>query len=108
MGGTDAGSNSIGYKNVPPSGSIPSNCGTFDAAIAARESELNELRQMNVPKINHYINGAKAMRSLRNEDETRAWGYLQAIGFVNSKKKQQEADANSIEDFNWADLGYEL
>lgn len=108
MGGTDAGSNSIGYKNVPPSGSIPSNCGTLDAAIAARESELNELRNINIPKINHYINGAKAMRSLRNEDETRAWGYLQAIGYVNSKKKQQQADANSIEDFNWADLGYEL
>ena len=108
MGGTDAGTNSIGYKNVPPSGSIPSNCGTLDAAIAARESELNELRNINIPKINHYINGAKAMRSLRNEDETRAWGYLQAIGYVNSKKKQQQADANSIEDFNWADLGYEL
>ena len=48
------------------------------------------------------------MRSLRNEDETRKWGYLQAIGYVNSKKKQQQADASSIEDFNWADLGYEL
>ena len=48
------------------------------------------------------------MRSLRNEDETRAWGYLQAIGYVNSKKKQQQTDASSIEDFNWADLGYEL
>ena len=108
IGGTNAGATTIGYLNVPPSGSIPSDCGTYDAAIAAREAELNELRNINIPKINHYINGAKAMRSLRNEDETRAWGYLQAIGYVNSKKKQQQADASSIEDFNWADLGYEL
>ena len=76
--------------------------------LLPEKAELNELRNINIPKINHYISGGEAMRSLRNEDETRAWGYLQAIGYVNSKKKQQQADASSIEDFNWADLGYEL
>ena len=61
----------------------------------------------NVPKINHYINGAVALRDLRNEDETRAWGYLQAIGYVNSRKKKQRENAENIEDFNWKDLGYD-
>ena len=79
----------------------------MDSAIAARESEMNDIISKNVPKINHYINGAVALRDLRNEDETRAWGYLQAIGYVNSRKKQQTKNAESIEDFNWKDIGYD-
>lgn len=107
IGGTEAAATTLGYANVPPSGSIPSNCGSLDSAIAARESEMNDIISKNVPKINHYINGAVALRDLRNEDETRAWGYLQAIGYVNSRKKQQTKNAESIEDFNWKDIGYD-
>ena len=43
----------------------------------------------NTPKINHYINGADSLRQLRDDDETKAWGYLQAIGFNNAKAKRQ-------------------
>ena len=108
VGGTDAGGNAIGYANVPPGGSIPGDCGTYDNAIVVKTQEMNELINANVPKINHYINGAKAMRSLRNEDETRAWGFLQAIGYINSRQKTNEKNALAIEDYNWAEFGYDL
>lgn len=108
VGGTDAGSSSIGYVNVPPAGSIPGDCGTYDNTIVVKTQEMNELINKNVPKINYYINGAKAMRYLRDEDETRAWGYMQALGYTNSRQKTQEENALSIEDFDWAEFGYEL
>ena len=108
VGGTDAGSSTIGYANVPPGLSIPGDCGTYDNAIVVKTQEMNELINKNVPKINYYINGAKAMRYLRDEDETRAWGYMQALGYTNSRQKTQEENALSIEDFDWAEFGYEL
>ena len=52
--------------------------------------------------INHYINGADALRQLRNDDETNAWGLLQALGY-NTNKIRQLGQAESIEDFDWED-----
>ena len=99
IGGT--ANSTMGYENTPPSGSIPGDCGTYDAAIATAEEEMNNTINAAVPKINHYINGADSLRELRNEDETEAWGYLQAIGFLNAKGKRQLSQAEKIEDFNW-------
>jgi len=95
----------IGYANVPPSGSIPGDCGTYDTAIIDAETELQNLIIASTPKINHYINGADSLRQLRDDDETKAWGYLQAIGFNNAKSKRQLSQAETIEDFNWPDVG---
>ena len=95
----------IGYANVPPSGSIPGDCGTYDSAIIEAETELQNLTIASIPKINHYINGADSLRQLRDDDETKAWGYLQAIGFNNAKSKRQLSQAETIEDFNWPDVG---
>ena len=102
--GSSTGSG-IGYANVPPSGSIPGDCGTYDTAIIDAETELQNITNANTPKINHYINGADSLRRLRDEDETKAWGYLQAIGFNNAKSKRQLSQAETIEDFNWNDVG---
>ena len=66
--------------------------------------EMNNTINAAVPKINHYINGADSLRELRNEDETEAWGYLQAIGFLNAKGKRQLSQAEKIEDFNWKEI----
>ena len=96
---------SLAYENTPPSGSIPGDCGTYDAAIATAESEMNAQIAQDTPKINHYINGAASLRSLRNDDETEAWGYLQAIGYINEKRKGLQKNADDIADFNWKDVG---
>ena len=91
----------MAYENVPPGGSIPGDCGTYDAAISTAEAEMNEIIAKNTPIINHYISGADSLRQLRNEDETQAWGYMQAIGFLNAKAKRQLGQAEAIEDFDW-------
>ena len=95
----------IGYTGNPPGGNIPSDCGTYDTAIIDAETELQNLVIASTPKINHYINGADSLRQIRDDDETKAWGYLQAIGFNNAKSKRQLSQAETIEDFNWPDVG---
>ena len=95
----------IGYTGNPPGGNIPSDCGTYDTAIIDAETELQNLIIANTPKINHYINGADSLRQIRDDDETKAWGYLQAIGFNNAKASRQLSQAKTIEDFNWPDVG---
>ena len=95
----------IGYTGNPPGGNIPSDCGTYDTAIIDAETELQNLIIASTPKINHYINGADSLRQLRDDDETKAWGYLQAIGFNNAKASRQLSQAETIEDFNWPDVG---
>ena len=99
IGGT--ANSTMAYENVPPGGSIPGDCGTYDAAISTAEAEMNEIIAKNTPIINHYISGADSLRQLRNEDETQAWGYMQAIGFLNAKAKRQLGQAEAIEDFDW-------
>ena len=94
---------SIGYANVPPSGSIPADCGDYDTAIVTAENNLAEEIAQNIPIINHYINGADALRQLRNDDETNAWGLLQALGYNTNKASRQLGQAESIEDFDWED-----
>ena len=45
------------------------------------------------------------LENTRDDDETKAWGYLQAIGFNNAKASRQLSQAETIEDFNWPDVG---
>ncbi len=102
--GIGTNTTAVGYTGTPPSGAIPGDCGAYDTAIVDAESEMNDLIQQNTPKINHYINGADAIRSLRADDETTAWGFLQAIGYNNAKAARQLTQAESVEDFNWDDI----
>ena len=102
--GIGTNTTAIGYTGTPPSGAIPGDCGAYDTAIVDAESEMNEIIQQNTPKINHYINGADSIRSLRSDDETTAWGFLQAIGYNNAKAARQLTQAESVEDFDWDDI----
>ena len=94
---------SIGYTGTPPSGAIPGDCGDYDTAIVTAENNLAEEIAQNVPIINHYINGADALRQLRNDDETQAWGLLQCLGYNTNKAARQLGQAEAIEDFDWED-----
>ena len=94
---------SIGYTGTPVSGSIPGDCGDYDTAIVTAENNLAEEIAQNVPIINHYINGADALRQLRNDDETQAWGLLQCLGYNTNKAARQLGQAEAIEDFDWED-----
>jgi len=92
---------SIGYTGTPPAGAIPGDCGDYDTAIVTAENNLAEEIAQNVPIINHYINGADALRQLRNDDETSAWGLLQCLGYNTNKAARQLGQAEAIEDFDW-------
>ena len=94
---------SIGYTGTPVSGSIPGDCGDYDTAIVTAENNLAEEIAQNVPIINHYINGADALRQLRSDDETVAWGLLQSLGYNTNKAARQLGQAEAIEDFDWED-----
>ena len=94
---------SIGYTGTPPAGAIPGDCGDYDTAIVTAENNLAEEIAQNVPIINHYINGADALRQLRNDDETQAWGLLQCLGYNTNKAARQLGQAEAIEDFDWED-----
>jgi len=98
-------SGSIGYKQVPPAGSVPGDCGTYDTAISTAESTMNELINTEVPKINHYIGGASALREIRNDDETQAWSMLQGIGYINEDRKNLALRADQVDDFDWPGVG---
>ena len=95
----------VGYTGNPPGGNIPGDCNTYDDAISQAEDEMYNLIQESRPIILHYIRGADSLRDLRNDDETKAWGYLQAIGFNNAKAKRQLSQAETIEDFDWPGVG---
>ncbi len=58
-------SGNIGYKQVPPTGSIPGDCGDFDQAILDAETQLSTRLATDLPKIRHYINGASSLREIR-------------------------------------------
>ncbi len=92
------------YENTPPSGGIPGDCGTYDAAIATAEAEMNAQIAASTPKINHYINGAASLRDLRNSEETQAWGYMQGIGYLNQDRKSLKDRAESIDNFDWTEI----
>jgi hypothetical protein len=94
----------VGFSNVPGLGqSVPSET-AINQTIYNKEQELADLIAESTPKINHYINAAKTLRSLRNEDETQAWSFLQGMGYVKEKQKTLKADADALDDFNWDDV----
>ena len=95
----------IGYKQVPPSGSIPGDCGDFDQAIVEAEAKLSTRLATDLPKIRHYINGASSLREIRNDDETQAWSMLQGIGYINEDRKNLKIRADQIDDFDWKGVG---
>ena len=95
----------VGYTGTPPAGAIPGDCNTYDDAISQAEDEMYNIIQESRPIILHYINGADSLRALRSDDETKAWGYLQAIGYNNAKARRQLSQAESIEDFDWPGVG---
>ena len=96
---------SIGYKTVPPAGSVPGDCGDYDQAIVDAEAQMNSRIASDIPKVQHYIAGAAALREIRNDDETQAWSMLQGIGYINEDRKNLKLRADQLDDFDWAGVG---
>ena len=81
----------VGFSNVPGLGqSVPSEA-AINQTIANKEQELADLIAESTPKINHYINAAKTLRSLRNEDETQELVILTGYGICEGETKNTQS-----------------
>lgn len=101
---TAGASVSITYTSISPTNPSLNGCGSLDTAITNAEAALQVVIDKNVPIIENYIQGAKALRRLRNEEETTAWSFQQGIGFINNKKSTLDNEANELESLDWKDL----
>lgn len=105
VGGTQlAGLQSM--TSIPPPGSNPGSnaCDNLDDAITAAESDMNSTISTNTPKIDYLLKGSKTLRSLRGDDQTSSWSYLQGIGYQNAKSAENKSNADKMGDFNWSEL----
>jgi hypothetical protein len=102
--GTTTPQSKIGTTSVSPTNPGGSGCGALDSAISTAESQMNSKIAENTPKVNHNLGGTQALRNLRDEEETQAWGYLQGIAYINDKKKKLNNSATAISDFNWSTI----
>lgn len=105
IGGTMV-SGELSMTSIPPPGSNPTSgtCNNLTAAIATAESDMNSTISTNTPKIDYLLKGSKTLRSLRGDDQTSAWSYLQGIGYQNAKSAENKSNADKIGDFNWSEL----
>lgn len=94
-----------GTTSISPNNPSLNGCGDLTSAIASRESEMSNTISKNTPKIEKYLSGTRIVRDLRTEQETTAWGMLQGIAFVNDKSNKQQEQAQTLEDFDWDELG---
>lgn len=69
---------STGYASVPPSGSIPGNCGTLDSNISDAESLMNSTIAENESIGRGIIAMAIVLRENRENKQMLAWSLLQA------------------------------
>ena len=106
--GTSVPQGSRGTTAVSPDNPSLSGCSNLSSEIIAKESEMSDTIDKNEPKINYYLKGTKAVRELRNEEETTAWGMLQGIAFVDDKRKEEKKQADAIDDFDWGEFGFDM
>tara|TARA_B100001142_G_scaffold323393_1_gene373389 strand:+ start:6409 stop:8013 length:1605 start_codon:yes stop_codon:yes gene_type:complete len=103
--GSTVPSSTISSTVISPNNPSLNGCGDLTSAIASRESEMSAKIAENTPKIDKYLSGTKIIRELRTEEETTAWGMLQGIAFVNDKRRKQKNQAETLEDFDWGEVG---
>ena len=97
-----------GTTNVSPTNPSLNGCSNLTNTISDKESEMSNTISENTPKINYYLKGTKAVRELRGEEETTAWGMLQGIAFIDDKRQKQKEHANAIDDFDWGEFGFDM
>lgn len=106
--GTSVPQGSRGTTAISPTNPSLTGCADASSEIIAKESEMDDIIDENTPKINYYLKGTKAVRELRGEEETTAWGMLQGIAFVDDKRKQEKEHADAIDDFDWGEFGFDM
>jgi hypothetical protein len=87
----------IGYTGTSPLAPSAGTCSTSDSVIVSAESDLNSIKNTNLPTINDYINKSGILRSVRDSKQSTAWAYRRGRGSIANDLKKLEFDINSLE-----------
>lgn len=87
----------IGYTGTstinPPAGT----CNTSNSVISAAETDLNNIKNINLPVINDYINKSSVLRSSRDTKQSTAWAFRRGRGSVSNDLNKLQNNLNSLE-----------
>jgi len=94
------------YTTISPVGlvSTSSTCASCDSAIATAESNLQTKLNQNIPEIQKLINASIPIRNYRNEDEVKAWSYVQSASYIRSEMSKIKTELESLKTFDYNTL----
>jgi len=98
--GSTAVSSGIGYTGVSSQNPSQSTKDAKDSAISTAESEMNSIISTNTPIINDYITKARVLRTIRDDKQSKAWGFRRGRGSINNDLIQLRADSEVLENLD--------
>jgi hypothetical protein len=87
----------IGYTGTSPLNPPAETCNLSNSAIAAAETDLDNIKNTNLPIINDYVSKSGVLRSLRDSKQSTAWAYRRGRGSIANDLKKLESYINSLE-----------
>ena len=90
----------IAYAGTSALAPSAGTCAAADAAISTAESELESIKNTNIPKINDYITKARTLRTIRDNKQSKAWAYRRGRGAINNDIKELESDIGTLENLD--------
>jgi hypothetical protein len=100
--GTGSSSAGIGYTSTSSLSPSAGTCSTSDTTITTAETELNSIKNTNLPIINSYVSKSETLRSIRDGKQSTAWAYRRGRGSLVNDVTRLTQQVNSLEsnDFN--------
>jgi hypothetical protein len=97
LAGAGSSSAGIGYTSTSALAPSAGTCSTSDTAITTAETQLNSIKNTNLPIINEYISKSGTLRSIRDGKQSTAWAYRRGRGSLINDLKRLTQDVNSLE-----------
>lgn len=85
-------------SSLAPSGGT---CSSANSTITTAESELQSIKDTNLPVINDYISKSAALRSIRDTKQSKAWAFRRGKGAINNDIIQLELDNAALENIDF-------
>lgn len=95
--GSGSSSAGIGYTSTSALAPSAGTCSTSDTTITTAETQLNSIKNTNLPIINGYISKSGTLRSIRDGKQSTAWAYRRGRGSLINDVKRLTQEVNSLE-----------
>ena len=94
------------YTTISPVGlgSTSPPCIACSSNITLAEANLQSILDTNLPEIQKLVSASIPLRSYRDEDESKAWSYLQSASYLRSNMVKIQSDINSLKSFDYNSL----